>query len=384
MTAHLPEFVDQVVTGKPASPYSLQVDGTKIPWYRDRVEAWKRGEKIAPVTMDIAWTRKCAAACNFCYAQLQSNENTVITKQHAFDFLEDAAAIGVKGVSLISDGESTEVPWFAESIQYGAKLGLQIGMSSNGMRLPREVLEQILPSLTYLQFNFSGGDKKRWAEIMGMKQIWFDRIVQNVKDAMEIKRRDRLHVNVNLQFVVMPRDGDQIVPFAKLAREIQPDFAIMKHCADSVDSELGVDYREYSPLFPAFREAEALSTPNCRITVKWSRIQNEGKRDYNRCLAPPFLLQMSGSGLVATCGQKFNPKYSKYHLGNITQTRFRDIYQSEHYWDVIRYLASDEFDATIDCGPNCLQTNSNSWLDKHMKGMVDFRTDPMPPHSGFL
>ena len=26
---------------------------SKVGWYRDRVEAWQRGEKVAPITIDI-------------------------------------------------------------------------------------------------------------------------------------------------------------------------------------------------------------------------------------------------------------------------------------------------------------------------------------------
>ena len=384
MTTPLPEFIDQVVTGRPASVYDLDLDGTKIGWYRDRVLAWRRGERIAPITMDVAWTRKCAAACNFCYASLQASEDTVITKQHAFDYLEDAAEIGVKGVSLISDGESTEVPFFADSIQYGAKLGLQIGTSSNGVKLTPDVLEKILPGLTYIRFNFSGGDKHRWAQIMGLKQPLFDRVVDNIKAAMAIKRRDNLPVNINMQFVVMPKDADQILPFARLAKEIRPDYGIMKHCANSADADLDVDYRHYNALFPVFQEAEAMSDETFRVAVKWSRIQDEGKRDYQRCYGPPMVLQMSGNGLIAPCGQKFNSKYAKFHIGNITRNRFRDIFHSERYWEVLRYLASDAFDASVDCGENCLQTNSNSWLNKWVQGKVDFPTSPPPPHMGFL
>jgi len=48
---------------------------------------------------------------------------------------------------------------------------------------------------------------------MGMKQGLYDRVVENIKAAMAIKRRDKLPVNINLQFVVHPDDGDQIVPF---------------------------------------------------------------------------------------------------------------------------------------------------------------------------
>lgn len=362
----------------------LQLDGTKISWYRDRVEAWARGERIAPITMDVAWTRKCAAACNFCYAQLQASEDTVVTKRHAFEFLEDFAEIGGKGCSIISDGESTEVPFFAESVRYGASLGLQIGTSTNGLKLTPDVLEQILPSLTYLRFNFSGGDKARWAQIMGMKQPLFDRVVANIKAAIAIKKRDGLHTNINMQFVLMPKDADQIMPFARLAKEIGPSYGIIKHTANSADHDLDVDYRQYDALYPALQEAESLSDDGFRLAVKWSRLKDEGKRDYQRCFGPPFILQMSGSGLIAPCGQKFNSKYAKFHIGNITRNRFRDIFASDRYWEVLRYLASDQFNAQTDCGENCLQTNTNSWLNKYVNGAVQFQPGPMPAHAGFL
>ncbi len=384
MTATLPEFHAQLATGSAAPVYDLQLDGSKISWYRDRVLAWQRGERIAPITMDVAWTRKCNAACNFCYAQLQSSEGEVITKQNALDFLDDAAEIGVKGISLISDGESTVVPWFDETIEYGGKRGIQIGMSSNGVRLTKKVLERILPHLTYLRFNFSGGDRKRYSEIMGLQQRDYDRVVQNIKDAMAIKHRLGLATNINLQMVLLPQDHDQIMPLAKLAKQLRPDYLIFKHTADSRDGDLGVDYRKYDALFPIFQEAEAMSDESFRVAVKWSRLADEGRRDYQRCYGPPFILQMSGNGLIAPCGQLFNERYKKFHIGNICTERFRDIYQSDRYWEVLRYLASDEFDAQKNCGPNCLQTNTNSWLDKYMKGTVDFKTSAPPPHMGFL
>lgn len=384
MTAMLPEFHAAVALEKPAPVYDLQLDGTKVGFYRDRILAWQRGERIAPITMDVAWTRKCSAACNFCYAMLQSSDGQVITRQNAFDFLEDAAEIGVKGVSLISDGESTEVPFFSESVQYGAKLGLQLGTSSNGVKLNKPILEQILPGLSYLRFNFSGGEKHRWSQIMGLKQPLYDRVVQNIKDAMAIKRRDNLPVNINMQMVVMPQDADQIIPLTKLAKELRPDYLIFKHTADSRDGDLGVDYRKYSELFPLFEEAETYSDETFRVSVKWSRIQDEGKRDYQRCYGVPFIIQMSGNGLIAPCGQLFNERYRKFHIGNICEQRFRDMYLSDRYWEVMRYLASDEFDAQRNCGPNCLQTNTNSWLNKFVQGQVAFPAAAAPPQMGFL
>src|ERR1700735_5450933 len=181
MTVSVPEFMEHVVTG--AAVKDLILDGTKIMWYRERVEAWARGERIAPVTIDSAITRKCNYGCNFCYAAMQASDGDDVTKGQFLSFLSDAAEIGVKGVSLISDGESTVSPFYAEAIEHGAKVGLQIGVGSNGLLLKRKLLERILPHLSYLRFNFSAGERYRYAEIMGAKPAWYDQVIQNVKDA---------------------------------------------------------------------------------------------------------------------------------------------------------------------------------------------------------
>ena len=52
----------------------LILDGSKIAWHTDRVEAWKRGERIAPITIDMALTRACNYSCGFCYAMFQEND----------------------------------------------------------------------------------------------------------------------------------------------------------------------------------------------------------------------------------------------------------------------------------------------------------------------
>ena len=70
----------------------LILDGTKIAWHQERVEAWERGERIAPVTIDMALTRACNYGCHFCYAMLQENDRSVINQPIIYDFLEELQA----------------------------------------------------------------------------------------------------------------------------------------------------------------------------------------------------------------------------------------------------------------------------------------------------
>lgn len=364
----------------------LILDGTKIAWHLDRVRAWERGERIAPITIDMALTRACNFACEYCYAMLQENDRKVINRKVIFDFLEDCAEIGVKGISLVSDGESSISPVFIDTIQRGHELGLSMAVGTNGFVLTRHKLEQILPYLTYLRVNISAGERARYAEIMGVKESFYDRVVQNIRDMVDIKRTHGLPVTIGMQMVLMPQYADQILPLARLGKELRPDYLVIKHCSDDEDGTLGVDYQGYERLNETLRAAEALSDEEYRVAVKWSKIAAKGGRSYQRCYGPPFIIQLSGSGLVAPCGMLFNERYRKFHIGNICETRFKDIWASDKYWEVMSYLASADFNAQKMCGSLCLQHKVNEVLDAHRKGQLTLEapSGEPPQHLDFI
>lgn len=364
----------------------LILDGTKLAWHADRVAAWERGERIAPITIDMALTRACNYACHFCYAMLQENERSRVTQRVIYEFLEDAADIGVKGVSFVSDGESTISPVFVDACVRGSELGLSMACGTNGFVLNERKLEEVLPHLTYLRINISAGERDRYAQIMGVRPEWFDRVVANIRDMVAIKRRHGLDVTIGLQMVLMPEYADQIMPLARLGQELRPDYLVIKHCSDDEDGSLGVDYGAYEDLYDTLREAEALGDDEYAVKVKWSKIEAKGARRYQRCYGPPFILQISGSGLVAPCGMLFNERYQKLHMGNICEQRFRDIWGSDRYWEVVSYLASPRFDAQRMCGSLCLQHKVNEALDAHMKGRLNIvRPAGAPPaHLDFV
>jgi MoaA/NifB/PqqE/SkfB family radical SAM enzyme len=364
----------------------LILDGTKLAWHEDRVRAWERGERIAPITIDMALTRACNYACHFCYAMLQENDRKTIDRKVILDFLDDCAELGVRGISFVSDGESTISPAFSDACVRGHELGLSMACGTNGFVFNRRKLEEILPTLTYLRINISAGEPARYAEIMGVREEWFHRVVQNIRDMVDIKKRRGLKVTIGLQMVLMPQYRDQILPLARLGRELRPDYLVIKHCSDDEDGSLGVDYAAYAALEDTLKQAEAMSDAEYSVQVKWSKIKAEGKRTYQRCYGPPFMLQISGSGLVAPCGMLFNERYKKFHMGNIVEQRFKDIWASEQYWRVMNYLASPDFNAQKMCGSLCLQHKVNEMLDGYRKGHLPLvePQGPTPMHVDFI
>jgi MoaA/NifB/PqqE/SkfB family radical SAM enzyme len=365
---------------------NLILDGTKLDWHLDRVRAWERGERIAPITIDMALTRACNYGCNFCYAMFQENDRKVVNREVIYNFLDDCAEADVKAISLVSDGESTISPVFVDTIVRGSELGISMASGTNGLVLNRRKLEEILPHLTYLRINISAGEPQRYAEIMGAKIEWFYRVCENIRDMVDIKKKNNLPVTIGLQMVLMPEYVDQVLPLARLGKELRPDYLVIKHCSDTEDGSLGVDYDGYNSLYDTLHEAEALSDDEYNVAVKWSKIEANGSRGYQRCYGTPFMLQISGSGLVAPCGMLFNNRYKKFHMGNIVDQRFGEILKSDRYWDIVNYLASPKFNAQSMCGGLCLQHKVNEHLDEYKKGWIELREpEGEPPmHLNFI
>lgn len=365
------------------------LDGTKINFYMDRVAAWERGERIAPVTIDMALTRTCNFACQYCYATLQENQRYDITQEVMRGFLDDCKEISVKGVSLVSDGESTLNPAYEFSLTYGHSLGLSMASGTNAYLLRDEaMLRRILPSLTYLRVNITAGEPARYKEIMGVKDGYFEQVCTNIKLMARLKREMALDVTIGLQMVLLPSYVDQVLPLAKLGRDLGADYLVIKHCSDDEQGSLGVNYDEYADetLRARLKEAEGFSNDHYTVRAKWSKIEDGNIRSYKSCYGTPFLLQISGSGLVAPCGMLFGEKYKRYHIGNITKQRFKDIWKSEEYWEVINFLASDKFNAQKMCGSLCLQHSVNKALDNHKKGIqkIEAGVGPLPAHGAFV
>ena len=152
---------------------------------------------------------------------------------------------------------------------------------------------------------------------------------------------------------------------------------------------MGVDYQFYrTPLaMDLLKAAEALSTPTYSVQAKWSKMMTGRDRKYSKCFATPLMLQISGTCIVAPCGPLFGKEYAEHHIGNFTETRFKDLWKSDKYWETLRYLGSDKFDPRKRCATLCLQDKVNEALfdwKELGKPLPDMTGKPIPEHISFI
>ena len=171
----------------------------------------------------------------------EPQERSAIKKVDALNLLDDFADIGVKAVSLISDGESTLSPAYVPFIEHASSLNIDVGNATNAWDWDEEKINRVLPHLTWVRFTVAAGTPERYSEIMYKSSEHtevFDNAMKNIRYAVELKKRLNLDVTLGIQMVLMPEFKDEIIPFAKLGVDLGVDYAVIKHCSDDTEGSL--------------------------------------------------------------------------------------------------------------------------------------------------
>ncbi|MBF0611473.1 MAG: radical SAM protein [Magnetococcales bacterium] len=355
------------------------MDSHKMLWHPDRVAAWKRGERIAPLHMDVGLSKGCNLRCEYCFGALQRNTFTkgktvYFPREPLLRFMRDAGTAGVRSIALIGEAEPLLNPNVYDAIVTGAEAGVDMAMGSNGLLLDTgRDGERALEHLKWIRFNISAATPESYHRIHSSKD--FATAVEKIRFCTTTKAQKNLSVTVGLQMVLTPNNVDQVVPLARLGRELGVDYLVVKQCSDTVDSKLGIFERlgTYSSFEEMLKAAEQESHDHYQVIIKWQKITNLGQRCYNQCLGVPFLLYGSGDGKLYPCGIFFDKEEENYRIGDLTQTSFLELLASDRYMEVVERVKN--IDVHAHCYSNCRTHSINEYI---------WQLQNPPPHVNFV
>ncbi|WP_130471684.1 radical SAM protein [Candidatus Magnetaquicoccus inordinatus] len=354
------------------------MDGHKMIWHPERVAAWMKGEPIAPLHIDTGLSKGCNIRCEYCFGALQRNSFTkgkdlVFPREALLNFMRDSGKAGVRSMALIGEAEPLLNPAVYEAIVVGTEAGVDMAVGTNGILLDTgRDGEMALEHLKWIRFNISAASAESYLKIHSSKD--FAKAISNIRFCTETKARKGLPVTVGLQMVLTPNNVNQVVPLAQLGKELGVDYLVVKQCSDMVENELGIfeQLGVYSSFESLLKAAEAESAGSYRVIVKWGKIMNQGRRNYDQCLGVPFLLYVSGDGRVYPCGGFFDKEEEKYRMGDLKESSFIDIIASARYREVIELVK--QIDVHSQCYTNCRThaVNDFVWQLTHPPQHVNF------------
>ena len=353
---------------------NLYMDGTKLNRHLDEVVKWKNNQWFSPLHMELSMTNICNQHCTFCYIDWSHGKQR-LNETSTRKLIKDAKRVGLKSVLIAGEGEPTVNKAYITAIETAHEVGLDIALNTNAVLMSKSEIENIIPKLSWLRISFQAPTKELYSKIHQCHEKMYDQAVNNIRYCNEVKKRTKSKIAIGLQQVLLDDNGAEVYENAKLAKELGCDYYVIKPCHPHEDNKAG--FKEEEDLVHKYKDtlskAETLSDSKFKAIIRWNFLQ-EAKipRNYNKCLALPFIVQVTANGEVYTCYPHANKK--DYLYGSIHETNFYDLVKSEEFkrrWTWCR----DNTDVTK-CMPTCRHHNANKYLW--------WLTEENPDHFNFI
>ena len=349
------------------------MEGHKLHWHLNKVVDWQEGKPVVPVTIDMGINQVCNIACKFCFFSVATNQKTdKIPTESLLKFLTDAAESGVRAIYFAGDGEPLLHPGIWDAVAHGASVGLDMGISTNGVAMKSSNIEGILKSLKLIRFTFPAAQPEVYAEITGTRETTYLKVLENIKKCVEIKKKHNLEIAIGMHMVLIPEAVEEILPYARLGRDLGVDYAVVKQYSEGAGTNrkdlLGVDYEK---LMTVFDQAESYSSDTYSFIVKRSKMQKY-TRAYDSCYGTEFLAHISGDGDMFPC-ENFSGDRN-FFMGNIIDESFVDIIYGKRYREVLSKVSND-VDVHKQCGSPCRPDQINEYL---------WELKQQPEHTNFI
>jgi len=344
------------------------MDDHKLYWHMDRVLEWQSGRRVAPLHIDVGLSKGCNIHCEYCYGIIQGNlyengKDIYFPREPLLRYMREAGEVGVRSMAVIGEAEPLINPHVYEAIVTGSKAGVDMSLGTNGILYDTGPAgQEALENLAWIRFNISAATHDSYLRIHRSEE--FETTVEKIRFCVGYKHKNNLKLTVGLQMVLTPNNVDQVVDLAKLGKGLGVDYLVVKQCSDTVDNAIGYYNRlgEYESFGDILKEAESQSGSDYAVIIKWGKISNQGKRDYDQCLAAPLLLYSSGDAKLFPCGMFFDREKDEYCMGDLTKQSFKEILESDRYWDVIERVK--KIDVHKKCYSNCRTHSLNDFLWK--------------------
>lgn len=353
-----------------------RMDQHKLYWHLDRVCDWINRKPTAPLHIDLGISSGCNMRCRYCYGVLQGRTGAKncfnLPKNIIFRLLNDCKKIGVRSIAFIGEGENTLNPYLYDSLVHAKKIGIDVGLGTNGLAIDNNRIKDALESLVWLRFNISAATPKSFFSIHRIAPQQFHQVVNNIRKCVEIKKSFSLETTIGLQMVLLQDNFEDVVPLAKLGKELGVDYLVVKPCSDTFDKKFNSPYEEYLQKKNILQKAENLSSDSFKVYIKWHKLLNKESKDYKTCFGTNFIIAISARGDVFPCGHWFNIRRKEFLMGNILKGSFREIVFSDRYSKVQRKV--ETVDVIKDCESNCRQHYINEflWMLKNPPEHINF------------
>lgn len=348
----------------------IRIDSHKLIYHPCEVVRWLQGENIYPIEIEITPSGACNHRCTFCAVDYLGYNPILLDSKVLLDNLFHMHKNGLKSVICAGEGEpliNKDMPYLANQMK---SMGIDVAMSTNGVLLTKETAQECLASFSWIRFSVAAIEEEVYQNIHRGKHGDLKKLLNNISDAVDIKRRKNLKTTLGVQCLLIPENQDQILKMAEALKEIGVDYFTIKPYSQHTQSNNHLKFN-YEALFSMEDELNKFETDDYKVFFRANAMKRvQAKKKYDNCYGLPFMLNIDARGNVWPCINFIGKE--EYCYGNIYQETFESIWKSERRKNIIRKF--EKIDINEVCREACRLDEINKYLYelKHPGGHVNF------------
>jgi cyclic pyranopterin phosphate synthase len=346
------------------------IDGHKINYHPDIISKFMNGNIVDmyPANIEISPSGSCNLRCIFCAQAYQEYKPEFLNKKLAVDTCQAMWENGLKALEVAGEGEPLLNPDTPDMLNEIKRVGVDVGLSTNGILLSEEICEHSLASLTWTRISLNAGSSETYNCVHGLHKgaSIYDKVLENISCAVNVKKRKSLDTTIGVQLVLIPENSKEVIALAKELKKIGVDYfsvkPFSKHPKTTWDfhHEETNDYCGYNEIR---QELISLQSEHFAILARersMKRIQEH--RKYSKCHGIALWAYISSNGDLWPCLAFIGD--SEYKYGNLYDQPFLELWKSENRKEITRKMAEMNIS---DCRKLCRLEYINEYLEQLAK-----------------
>ncbi len=350
-----------------------RIDSHKLMFHPERVAAWRRGEIVPPIYMEISPSGACNHRCVFCGLDFMGYKPVFLDADLLAARLAELGEYGLKSVMFAGEGEPLLHRRMPELATAARRAGLDVAFTTNGVLLAGDKLAPVLEASSWIKVSCNAGTSESYARIHRARAGDFDRVMANLEAAVELRQRRGLACTLGLQILLLPEVAGEVEGLARRCRDMGLDYVVVKPYSRHPLSHVG-PMGEVSPQQRA--ELAKILAPLCdeRFSVVFRHTamakMAEAARPYARCLGLPFWSYLDASGRVWGCSVHLGEEQFLY--GSLYEQTFREIWEGPRRRASLDWVESCLDAGTCRAGCRLDEVNRYLWALRHPHPHVNF------------
>jgi GTP 3',8-cyclase len=331
---------------------------------------------IYPIYVEVSPVGACNHRCTFCAVDYIGYEATNrIEVDVMMKVLEDMGSNGVKSIMYAGEGEPLIHKKINEIVAKTKEVGIDVSFTTNAVAMGDRFIEESIQYTSWLKASVNGGSAKSYAQVHQTREKDFQRVIDNLKKAVEFRNKNKLDCTIGVQSVLLPENANDMLDFAKIVRdEIGADYLVIKPFSQEESSINrlydNIDYRSMA-LRANEKKLKELESDNFKVSYRSETMSNYHEDQSNRyttCYSTPiYMAYLMAEGSVYGC--KDHLLDHNFSYGNINKNTFSEIWKGESRRKGIEYVLN-ELDVSK-CRVNCRMDKVNRYLFDLKEGRIN-------------